>query len=500
MELNDIIEKPLEISVLTDLVRFPEKREYILSRINENHFKDAVNKALFRVISGLIKGNMVVNEDSFIDMPNIKARFKSDYDVYSIDIFHRVTFNESYSISLVEQHVKDVLHKYEATETVPKVKNDIINILTKAENGDIDTFAASELIKDLLTTNIDNKRKPQTYEDLISSVNDLRGRYADRELKSLFGRILNVGELGLFFGAPSTAKTPFAVDLCDRLATGGNGVWFGEELPTTPLKTLLIQLELRAGQLQYRIKNRDFSPNFHILDLERANIKNIDIDVDTVLKMAIDYDLVVIDNYSALADSGDVSNQLTALELLKKLRLFVITNPQKTIILMMHVPKLYQKSGLIEMNNLEGSYKLSTLADAVVGFGKTENFRYIRNLKHRSSVETDTVKKFAVNMITPGNLQLEYLGEVDISEIKPETSDTKIKSGIDYFAIFKDVFANYSYLRYADMLNILQANKHVSSKPNAEKYVRKAIELKIISKLESGDYALNFDFDKDYSF
>lgn len=490
----------VEANVLISLVRLPEERKKILGSVKEYYFKDDANKVLFRVISGLINQNLAKDDSSFFDAGLIKKYFKSDYDAYFVEYPNRVMLASNWSKEISDTSLKVLLHDNLIMDTTKQIEN----YLNEIKANPRDPKEISETLKSI-SANIDSHYKKTDYSKYIMQIDEFVSSIQGNKLKPLFGNLINEGELIFLFGQQGIGKTPFVFDFASKIAKGGGGEYFDEKLPTEPKRVLIAQLELRAHHLNHRIADVKFgTENLFIIRLDELFKDGVDVVLQVILDMAKDFDVIILDNYTALADSQNMIKPEEATAMLKRVRKVVLNDPSKTIIVVMHTPKQFQTKGLIESSHLEGSHKLSGLADGLIGIGRGDDFLYLRNLKYRSSKNTDTVKTFKTEKDEgKRNLGITYLGEIDATEVKANdsTGDKASKPKNNYFTALKEVLAGKPALRHADIKQLLIDKKGLTPS-NADSYIMRGKKQEIIIQPPGADgkYILNYDFDKDYTF
>lgn len=284
--IDEKIESPMESGLLRILLMNPDYYDYITSRVSERHFLDPVSKVVFRVAIGLHDANVPYDNYDFV-----QEYMAKEFDIYKFALPFRIISGTA-EPHQVDTYLKKVLYSYEKAETIPKLKNDLISILTKVESGKIDIFEASELSHNLLITAIDSKRKTSA-SSLLERLQQISNKIVELSRKEIGAVDTLIEFLGNVFmyrnaitllqGGKGSFKSRLAEQCISSLYYNGNVNSAGFCAKIRNFKLLVIDTERSIKQFLpravQRIKQSAYFPlerdlvNFHpysLIEIPRA--------------------------------------------------------------------------------------------------------------------------------------------------------------------------------------------------------------------------------------
>jgi len=310
------------------------------------------------------------------------------------------------------------------------------------------------------------------------------------DMKMMFGSYFQTGELCLLAGKTGVGKSILAYMIADGISKGIDIL--NQTNETEPQKVLYYDFELNERHIKKRFFN--FVPNANFL---RPDITEIILNNDGNFDFEIisnDIDVtgakvIIIDNISAIALKS-LQDQDTALNVMKG-----ATNLKRikdvSILIVAHTPKLKENRPL-EMYDISGSSHIHNFVDNAFMIGKSGidvNYRYIKQVKARSSEEIDRVLTVSIN--NDNWLHFDYVGfdkENNHLQLNIEKEEKKIDNLV---GIAEKIFHNSSGLSYTDFCS-QYANQYGKTFDNGKKVICQLISHNLIIKNGDGKkYILN---------
>ncbi len=215
-------------------------------------------------------------------------------------------------------------------------------------------------------------------------------------LQKNFGTFWFTGELVILAGDTGVGKTLIAVEIIDGI-TSDKKVKINQKIDVT-YPILYYDFELTERQFYERYKNFKFNNTFFRVvrneKYEGKSLFSVDVIIEDLDKTGAKG--VIIDNITEL-ESKTTQDAETAKKIindLKKLR-----NRGISILVLAHTPKI-QRGIPIDINHLAGSKYLANLVDSVFFIARSSEeikYRYIKNLKPRSTEDSDKVVIIEIN-------------------------------------------------------------------------------------------------------
>lgn len=263
----------------------------------------------------------------------------------------------------------------------------------------------------------------------------------------LFGEFIRQGELVNLFAPTSYGKSALAYNLAIAIANGDAEVCGEVNELARPMSTLYIDGELSPQQIYARYSKLDAPPQLFFESLDSLQLKHgsdfrLTADFIGTLIEEIDARFLIIDNLGSVLE--DPQNPTNSAKFVFELKL-LCRKYNCTILLISHSTKggIQLKPIPVSISQSEGSYKISSYCDHVVGMNKaSDGTLYLRHLKARSGQSDSILKLIDINT-DAGYLQAIPSGYALIDELFSSASnDTTERNTIDYENLISDILLN----------------------------------------------------------
>jgi predicted ATP-dependent serine protease len=309
------------------------------------------------------------------------------------------------------------------------------------------------------------------------------------EMKMLFGRFFQTGEICILAGKTGVGKSILAYQIADGISRGISIL--DQENEAGAQKVLYYDFELSEGNINKRFPLYEPNENFYRPDvtdiiLKNEGVFNFQIVADDI--DLLDAKIVIIDNISAIA-LRSTQDQDTALKLMKDATMLK-RQKNVSILLVAHTPKLKETRPL-ELYDIAGSANIHNFIDNAIMIGKSSqdlNIRYVKQVKFRNTSESDDVLLLRIN--NNDWLHYDFEGYDDeskhlaLDQSKEEVKKSKLRE------IAETVFENSS-LSYIEFCNNY-AKLYGKTSDNGKKIIHQLIRDDIIIKGSDGrKYIIN---------
>lgn len=217
--------------------------------------------------------------------------------------------------------------------------------------------------------------------------------------KRLCGNFIYDSETVILFGPTGVGKTILTFQICDAISKGLSINPFQNEVGQQ--KILYFNLEMTTAQLKKRYSSEqlgdyNFNDNFQIIqNIEYEN----EADLIRFIRNKVEKHkpgLIVVDNISfVIADKEKSENAKILMKSLNEIKIEFNT----AVLCLGHCPKIPSHVEM-ELKHLSGSANLSNFCDTVFSISRSnisDEYRYLKLLKHRASEGTDKVFVLQIN-------------------------------------------------------------------------------------------------------
>lgn len=243
------------------------------------------------------------------------------------------------------------------------------------------------------------------------------GTKPESKKEQLISEFQYKGELGFFIGTPDSGKSLTLMGEAYNIATGRASFLDPDAQIHDPYPVDYYSLELDEDDLKTRYKhNLDNVMNFKILYLsdfmEGDVFENIIDDILARIECAKEDKVIMLDNLSKITNTTnpemvrDVYNKIEMATVRAKKRGVAIT-----VIVVMHTNREVEPDKPITERHIGASWDAVKLAKClfVIAPGMLgDNYRYIKNLKHKYGSKSDTVA--VVKIVEEPFLHAEFVG------------------------------------------------------------------------------------------